>query len=266
MEKVSSNTASPTVALIGAGNLAVNLARALRRGGFRILQVYSRTEQAARTLAESVGAGYTVALEEVTPHADIYVVALTDSALSGLIPAIVAGREQALFVHTAGSIPMKIWEGHADRHGVLYPMQTFSKQREVEFREIPIFIESNSDEDERLLHDVASRLSGQVYGATSEQRRSLHLAAVFACNFTNAMYRLAAEVLEQYDLPFSAMLPLIDETAAKVHRLSPRQAQTGPAARGDEAVMAAHLEMLRSHPEWEEIYRLMSRRIADTKR
>ena len=156
---------------------------------------------------------------------------------------------------------MNIWEGKASRYGVFYPMQTFSKQREVDFRVVPFFIESNSSEDTELLKAIASVLSENVYEATSEQRRSLHLAAVFTCNFTNHMYALAAELLKMYDLPFNAMLPLIDETARKVHELEPKQAQTGPAVRYDENVINKHLEMLAGEPEMQELYRLVSESI-----
>lgn len=178
-----------------------------------------------------------------------------------LLPEIVAGKEGALLVHTAGSIPMSIWEGKTSRYGVFYPMQTFSKQREVDFRTIPFFIESNSSEDTELLKAIASVLSEKVYEATSEQRRSLHLAAVFTCNFTNHMYALAAELLKKYNLPFDAMLPLIDETARKVHELEPKQAQTGPAVRYDENVINKHLEMLADEPEMRELYQLVSENI-----
>ncbi len=178
-----------------------------------------------------------------------------------LLPQIVSGKENALWVHTAGSIPMNIWQGHVARYGVLYPMQTFSKQREVDFGQIPCFVESNSEEDVQLLKDIASALSEKVYEASSEQRKSLHLAAVFTCNFTNHMYVLAAELLKKYGLPFEAMLPLIDETARKVHELEPLAAQTGPAVRYDENVIDEHLRMLADEPQMLELYREISENI-----
>lgn len=144
---------------------------------------------------------------------------------------------------------------------LFYPMQTFSKLREVDFRDIPIFVESRSEEDTRFLKDIAATLSEQVYEATSEQRKSLHLAAVFTCNFTNHMYALAAELLKKYQLPFEAMLPLIDETARKVHELEPRAAQTGPALRYDENVIDGHICMLADEPEMQELYRKISESI-----
>lgn len=254
------------IVFIGAGNLATNLAKALYRKGFRIVQVYSRTEDSARRLAEEVEAEFTTHPEDINSFARLYIVSLKDSAVAELLPAIVAGkRKEALMVHTAGSIPMSIWEGHAEHYGVFYPMQTFSKQREVDFREIPFFIEASTPEDTELLKAIAATLSERVYEATSEQRKSLHLAAVFTCNFTNHMYTLAAELLEKYNLPFDVMLPLIDETARKVHELSPKAAQTGPAIRYDENVINNHLAMLSDDPGMQQLYELISRSIFNRK-
>ncbi len=254
-------TAEVSVVFIGAGNLATNLARAMHRAGYDIREVYSRTEESARSLAESVDAGWTTALDTVMTDAEIYIVALKDAVLAELLPQIAAGKGDALLVHTAGSIPMDIWKGHAVRYGVFYPMQTFSKQREVDFKDIPLFVEAARPEDTSWLKEVASTLSGKVYEATSEQRKSLHLAAVFTCNFTNHMYALAAELLARYQLPFDVMLPLIDETARKVHHLDPHEAQTGPAIRYDENVINAHLAMLAHDPEMQHLYEAISQSI-----
>ena len=140
-----------------------------------------------------------------------------------------------------------------------------SKQREVDFREIPFFIEASTPEDTELLKAVAATLSERVYEADSEQRKSLHLAAVFTCNFTNHMYALAADLLEKYHLPFDVMLPLIDETARKVHELKPKAAQTGPAIRYDENVINNHLGMLSDDVEMQRLYELISRSIFNRK-
>ncbi|WP_294628862.1 Rossmann-like and DUF2520 domain-containing protein [uncultured Bacteroides sp.] len=249
------------IVFIGAGNLATNLAKALYRKGFRIVQIYSRTEASARALAEQVEAEYTTDLQKIAREAKLYIVALKDAAFAELLPQITEGKQNALLVHTAGSMPMNIWEGYAERYGVFYPMQTFSKQREIDFREIPIFIEAERQEDAVLLKAIAATLSESVYEATSEQRKSLHLAAVFICNFTNHMYAMAADLLEKYHLPFDVMLPLIDETARKVHKLTPHEAQTGPAVRYDENVINNHLAMLADLPGLQEIYKLMSKSI-----
>ncbi|WP_300702028.1 Rossmann-like and DUF2520 domain-containing protein [Bacteroides sp.] len=250
-----------SIVFIGAGNLATNLAKALYRKGFRIVQIYSRTKESAVSLAEAVEAEYTTDLSSIVNDAQLYIVSLKDAAFVQLLPEIIAGKKNALWVHTAGSIPMNIWEGQAERYGVFYPMQTFSKQREVDFREIPIFVESHSAEDTLFLKDIASVLSEKVHEATSEQRKNLHLAAVFTCNFTNHMYALAADLLKKYQLPFDVMLPLIDETANKVHEMEPREAQTGPAVRYDENVINRHLQMLADEPHMQELYRLISENI-----
>lgn len=255
---MNKNIKNIPIVFIGAGNLAVNLAVALYRKGFRIVQIYSRTEASAKALAEKTNAAWTTDLKEITRKAQLYIVALKDSALIELLPEIVCGKENALLVHTAGSIPLSIWEGQTPHYGVLYPLQTFSKQREVDFSEIPFFIESSHPENTELLMIIASTLSEKVYEVHSEQRRSLHLAAVFACNFTNHMYVLAADLLKECQLPFEIMLPLIDETAWKVHEISPIEAQTGPAVRYDESVIRKHLDMLANNPARKEIYQLLS--------
>lgn len=247
-----------SIAFVGAGNLATNLAKALYRKGFRIVQVYSRTQESAQGLAQAVEAEYTTELSALTKEAQLYIVSLKDAAFVELLPQMVAGRGNALWVHTAGSIPMDIWQGHVERYGVLYPMQTFSKRREVDFGQIPFFVESPSEEDTLLLKAIAAALSQRVYEAGSEQRKNLHLAAVFTCNFTNHMYALAAELLKKHNLPFDTMLPLIDETARKVHELEPLAAQTGPAIRYDENVINGHLQMLADEPEMQELYRKIS--------
>jgi predicted short-subunit dehydrogenase-like oxidoreductase (DUF2520 family) len=250
------------IVFIGAGNLATNLAKALYRQGFRISQVYSRTESNARELANAVEAEWTDALENVSKDGEIYFVCLTDTALIELLPKIVMNKNNnALFVHTAGSIPMDIWKGQAEYYGVVYPMQTFSKQIEVDFSEIPIFIEASDEEVHDKLKAIVLTLSKKIYDASSEQRKILHLAAVFTCNFTNHMYALAADLLNRYHLPFEVMLPLVDETARKVHQLPPVATQTGPAMRNDEDVMNGHLKLLKDEPEIKELYELISKSI-----
>lgn len=251
------------IALIGAGNVATHLGKAWQQAGYTVVQVYSRTEQSASELATCLCVPFVTSLDEVCTDADIYVVAVKDAVLQELIPALVKGREAALFVHTAGSMPMSVWQGVAPRHGVLYPMQTFSKARKVDFASVSFFVEANHQEDKEVLKELAGALSPKVYEATSAQRTYLHMAAVFACNFANHMYTLSAQLLEKNGLPFDAMLPLIDETARKVHGLHPHDAQTGPAIRGDENVMGKHLAMLADEPEIKEIYRIISNSIQE---
>lgn len=252
------------IALIGAGNLATNLGRALVDAGHMVCQVYSRTQASADTLAVKLGSRGVSRLDEVVTDAQLYVVALKDSALAEVLPLLLQGRTHALWVHTAGSVPMSIWKEYGLKHyGVLYPMQTFSKAREVDFAEIPFFLEASGKMEMDILKSVASSVSHRVYEADSEQRRYLHLSAVFACNFTNAMYAASARLLEDHGLSFEVMLPLIDETARKVHTLHPSEAQTGPAVRYDRNVIDKHLAMLDEHPQYKELYELTSRIIHD---
>lgn len=244
--------------------MATRLGIALQQAGYGIVQVYSRTEASASALAGKLSVDYTVTVDAICRDADMYIVALKDTALQELAGSLVRGREHALFVHTAGSMPMDIWK-EAVRYGVLYPMQTFSKQREVDFRTVLFFIEASSADDLRQLRELAGRLSPKVYEVNSEQRRYLHIAAVFACNFANHMYALSAELLEKHGIPFEVMLPLVDETARKVHELTPLQAQTGPAIRYDENVINKHLSMLEDEPSVRELYEKISRSIHQMK-
>ena len=246
------------VILIGAGNLATHLGKAIFAAGHDVVQVFSRTMQSATALASEVGAQPVSDISDVRSDADLYVVSVKDSAIVELIPVLCKGKETKVFLHTAGSIPMDVFQGMALHYGVLYPMQTFSKQREVDFSQIPCFIEANDEHALQLIGDVAHQVSSMVYHLASEDRKYLHLSAVFACNFVNHCYALSREILEEHGIPFDVMLPLIDETAAKVHELDPKDAQTGPAVRYDENVLRAQGALLKSNPQMKDIYDRMS--------
>ena len=252
---------SKRVVLIGAGNVATHLGVGLQEAGWEVVQVYSRSFASASELASRLEVPFVTSMEDMCTDADIYLVMVKDAALQELIPVMVNGREKALFVHTAGSMSMDVWKGVAHHYGVLYPMQTFSKQRAVDFTSVSFFVEASGTEELSMLKSLASSLSPKVYEATSAQRTYLHMAAVFACNFSNHMYALSAYLLEKQGLPFDAMLPLIDETARKIHALRPVEAQTGPAVREDTNVMNKPLDMLADEPELKEIYRIISESI-----
>ena len=224
------------VVLIGRGRLATNLLAALQQAGHEVVSINSRT------------------LEGLPLEADAFIVAVKDSALEEVVRRATKGREQQLFLHTAGSMPMSLFEGHTSRYGVFYPMQTFSKERLVDFAEIPVFIEGADP----AIRPLAESISRRVYELSTEARKYLHLSAVFACNFVNHCYALSAELLEQHGLPFDVMLPLIDETARKVHELHPHDAQTGPAVRYDENVIRMQSALLADNPELQQIYELLS--------
>ncbi|MGL5273532.1 MAG: Rossmann-like and DUF2520 domain-containing protein [Phocaeicola sp.] len=254
------------IVLIGAGNVATHLGKVLQEVGHQVVQVYSYTKASAETLGNILQTPYTTSLEEVCRDADLYILSVKDAALAELIPQLVKGRDQACFAHTAGSLSINLFEGYATRYGVFYPMQTFSKERAVDFQTVSLFIEGSTPQITTELKALASQISPLVYEASSAQRAYLHIAAVFACNFTNHMYSLCASVLEQHQLPFHAMLPLIDETARKVHHLAPEKGQTGPAVRGDWNVVNKHIDMLSEQPELQAIYKQLSDSIYALKR
>lgn len=244
--------------MIGAGNLATNLGKALQNAGHDIVQVYSRTWEHAQQLATLIGGAATDNLSDIVDTADVYIFSLKDSALGDVIPQVTKGRGDKLMIHTAGSMPMNSFEGMAVHYGVFYPMQTFSKEREVDFKVIPCFIEGNDDFAKAKIRELAESISDRVYEMSSADRRYLHLAAVWACNFTNHCYEVSSEILAKHGVPFDVMLPLIDETASKVHELKPIDAQTGPAIRFDENVIRAQSALMKDNPIQKDIYERMS--------
>ena len=249
------------IVMIGAGNLATNLGKALYKEGFSIKQVFSRTEKSAKLLAQSIDASYTTSFEDIIPDQQLYIISLRDSAFLEHLPQIMKDKEGALVVHTAGSVPLDLLKEYTTSCGVFYPMQTFSKHREVSFAEIPIFIEAEQPADAQFLTSLAKQLSTKVYAADSSQRTKLHLAAVFASNFSNHMFALSSKVLAKYGLPLDAMSSLISETCRKAQEVDPFKAQTGPAVRCDHEVMKNHLEMLSDLPELQDIYKQISNSI-----
>jgi predicted short-subunit dehydrogenase-like oxidoreductase (DUF2520 family) len=249
------------IVFVGAGNLATNLALELKRRSFRIVQVYSRTMESATALAGEIACPATNNVAEIVSDAELYIFSVKDDALPELLKQMPSNN--GLWVHTAGSVPMNIFKPYSENFGVIYPFQTFSKTRRVDFKAVPFFIEANTPENLKKLRKVCSQLSGSVAELSSEKRRYLHLTGVFACNFANHLYTISKKLLEKEDIPFDVLLPLIDETTAKVHTLSPEAAQTGPAVRYDKKVIDRHLTML-DDSRLREIYRLISENIYET--
>lgn len=269
------------IVLIGAGNLATHLGKALHAAGHDMLQVFSRTMQSAETLASLLDAEPLTDIAQVRDEADVYIFSVKDSALLQLVAQLCRheadglgedgavnalrkakkGEHERVFLHTAGSMPLSVFKGMAQHYGVLYPMQTFSKQREVDFSIIPCFVEANDEFAQKQIEGMAREISGRVYQLSSEDRKYLHLSAVFACNFANHCYAISQELLEEHGIPFDVMLPLINETAAKVHEMKPKDAQTGPAVRYDENVIGKQSKLLENHPHFKKVYDSMSKSI-----
>lgn len=250
------------IALIGAGNVAHHLAPALLKAGVGLCQIYSRTLESARELGIKTGITYTSDTGAIYPDCDIYIFCVSDDALLSLYKSI-RMNENALILHTSGSLPMDIFKPFATRYGVLYPLQTFTKKRNLDFREIPLCIEAVNPEVMVEVRRLAGLLSSRVEEISSEKRKKLHLAAVFANNFVNHLYGIAEKMLEKEGLDFSLLRPLIFETAHKVMLLSPGNAQTGPARRGDENILAVHRAMLKDNREWLNLYSSLSESIRE---
>lgn len=251
------------IALIGAGNVATHLAQALLKGGANLCQIYSRSIESARELGKKTGITYTSETGTIYPDCDIYIFCVTDEALLPLFKSIRINKE-AIVLHTSGSLPMQILKSGAIHYGVLYPLQTFTKKRALDFREIPLCIEGSDEYVLRTLRELAGMLSFHVEEISSEKRKVLHLAAVFANNFVNGLYATAAQILEKEGLDFNLIRPLIFETAHKVMLMSPEEAQTGPAKRGDENILNMHKNMLKNDRHGLALYTMMSGMIRET--
>lgn len=249
------------IVIIGAGNVGCHLARKFHAASCNITQVAGRREANVKSLAGDVGAAHTLDLEKVITGQDLYILALPDEVMEDILPKLPLTNE--LIVHTSGSVPMNILAPYSENYGVFYPLQTFTRRRQIDMKEVPVFVEANRIDNENLLVDLGKNLSEKVMVVDSVRRQYLHIAAVFASNFSNHMYDIARSVLEEQGLDFDLLSPLIMETAAKATSLGPDKAQTGPARRSDLKVMEKHLEMLRGNKAAMEIYRRISDSIKD---
>lgn len=229
------------IIIIGKGNVATNLHYAFTKKGVACQMVSSRE-----------------GLDEV-PQANVYIYAVKDEALAEVVVQV-KDKEKALHLHTSGTMPITVFGADKPHAGIFYPFQTFSKARVIEdFSTVPVFFEARGIDDISAVYSLALTITSHVYEASQHDRERLHVAGVYACNFTNLMYTMAAELLKNTHIPFSALLPLIDETAAKIHALAPADAQTGPARRGDENVMNHHLALL--NDEQRVVYSILSEAI-----
>lgn len=249
------------IVILGAGNLSTHLSYALQQAEHEIVQIYSRTEASSSTLANKLYVPYTMDIKEINQDADLYIYAINDDALPEVISNVIT--PDAIHVHTAGSVDMNVFKGKRTNYGVFYPLQSFSKNKAVDFKEIPIFLESSSKEIENTLISLAETISNQVFVLNSEQRLQMHIAAVYVSNFVNYIYEIASQIVKSADIPFEVLQPLIDETAQKVKTLSPYDAQTGPARRNDIGVIQKHLEALKNQPKQQDLYKQITQMILD---
>lgn len=229
------------IQIIGRGNVGTNMQAAFLRQGIQVDMVSGHTLEGLRT------------------DANIYIYCVRDTVLSEVVQAVHVSPD-ALHVHTSGTMPVSVFGDDKPHAGVLYPLQTFSKSRIIEdFTEIPVFVEARQTDDLAAIYTLAQNITSHVYEVKQSEREKLHTCGVLVNNFPNALYAMAAELLESVHIPFQVLLPLIDETAAKVHTMAPREAQTGPAVRGDKVVMDKHKSLLTK--EDAELYQMISNRI-----
>lgn len=256
--------ALPEIDIIGTGNLASVLAPALEQNGFIVNNVYGRDLAKAKYLANRLyQAKATDALDFSESKSNVFLLAISDDALEEVSRELVL-PDDAIVAHTSGSSPLSVLGYTAVNNiGVFYPLQTFSKGRKVDFDEVPILIEGENKHTRTALTKIAKKLSGNVQEASSKQRLMLHLAAVYASNFTNAMLLHASDMLQAARLDFGLLGPLVAETFEKSFELGPLKAQTGPAKRNDLEIIEKHLEMLADLPDKQEVYKLISQQIMD---
>lgn len=248
-----------TIVIIGAGNVATHLSMALKNAGYPILQVFSRKIDNAFTLASLVEAKAIDKLSDIEREADLYIIAVSDVAIGQVVEAM--PEVKGVVAHTAGSVDMDVLNRFV-RYGVIYPFQTLTKEKELDFRKVPLLIEENGSVARRILLELANAISDHVQKANSAKRKTLHIGAVFSSNFVNHLYAIAYELLKKEGLDFSLLEPLIKETTQKALTMSPIDAQTGPARRGDRAVMERHKELLNSNSFYHEIYSILSESIS----
>ncbi len=248
------------IALIGAGNVASWIAYRLRDSKeFPIGQVYSRQMKHARRIADMVGAEPIDDLKLLDPSCEIYLFSLKDDAYRSVLPNL--EFELPVALHTAGTVSQDVFEGFARQYGVLYPLQTFTKGMDMSSLKVPLCVEDSKLQDRaQRVWMLAAELSDNVVPMTEQQRQKLHLAAVFACNFSNAMYAIADELLQEGELSLELLKPLLWQTLEKINTMTPMEAQTGPAQRNDRKVMEQQLAAL-PNEEMRTIYRVVSKYI-----
>lgn len=247
------------IVILGSGNVATLLGTSLSKAGYNIIQVWSRNLEHAKALANLLHTQFTDDIDQVVDSADLYILSISDDA----IPSVVSKMKpiSGIITHTSGSTSIDVFHNKFSSYGVFYPFQTFSIGKEIDFKKVPVLLEGSGPNSLSVLESVALSISDKVQECNSEQRKVLHIAAVFASNFTNHLYTISQKLLEDNGLDFDLIRPLILETALKVQKIMPAEGQTGPAVRNDLSIINSHLKQLESKPELSAIYRLLSDQI-----
>lgn len=253
----------PEIVLLGAGNLANHLGLALFEAGIKVRQVVNRTRVTGEALAKRLNATFVSQTADMDRNADVYILAVSDHALHHFATHLRLPNK--LVIHLSGSVDMEILTSISTQTAVLYPLLTFPKEQKVDFREVPICIEANSSANLEQMREIANKISAHVYMVDSIQRQWLHLAAVFASNFTNFMFTLSQDVVRAHGIDFELLRPLIRQTVKNAEYDHAFDFQTGPAFRNDLVTLHKHRQLLESNPAYRDIYDLISEDIIQYK-
>ncbi len=249
------------ISFIGSGNVATHLAIALKKiSGIKINQIISKNRSHAKNLAMLVKADYSHELSRLKNNFDLLILSVNDDGLDDILSQT-AFPNNKILCHTAGSVSSEIFKNISRKYGVIYPLQTISKNKDLDWKSIPVMITASDESTEKRLLQLVKQLTRETHVISDEQRFALHVAAVFACNFSNAMMQVSEQLCEENNIDFDLLQPLIKETFSKVDKMGPKNAQTGPAKRGDQAVISKHLDFLKNHPAEKKIYELLSEHI-----
>ncbi|MEM1137027.1 MAG: Rossmann-like and DUF2520 domain-containing protein [Bacteroidota bacterium] len=251
------------ISFIGAGRVAWHLSQAFTKAGFTIFEVYSRNKSSALKVTNKIKQGKPTNKTDLSgSEANIFIIAVPDDIIAE-IPNTIVFPKNSLILHTSGTVPLSILSTHFYRTGILYPLQTFSFDRQVHFENIPVCIEASDTQSLEVIKLISQSISDHVYEMNSEKRRKLHLAAVFACNFTNYLFTLSKEILTKERIAFDILANLVKETTEKAFEIGPESAQTGPAYRKDFNTISAHLKVLSEEKNKKEIYELLTKNIVE---
>ncbi len=244
------------IVLIGSGNLATQLAPALKKSGNQIVCVYSRKIKNATTLANKIKTKATNKISELPIDADLYIVAIQDDAIQLVLDQLEFNPK--LIVHTSGSVPLTVLSSKYKNSGVFYPLQTFTRTVKTNWNTIPILIEGSNKFSIQILEKLANEISKKVVKVNSTKRSSIHLAAVFANNFVNHLYTISSDILKKEKISFDILKPIISETTSRVMNGDPHKIQTGPAKRKDHKTISKHLTMLQRDSDKKKVYQSLT--------
>ncbi|TDS11108.1 Rossmann-like and DUF2520 domain-containing protein [Sphingobacterium paludis] len=252
------------ITILGSGNVATHLGKALLEAGHRIVEIYSRNLANAQALASQVGATATDLVTRLRDDADIYLLAVSDQAIETLasqLPVSIRG----MVVHCSGATTMDVLASF-QRYGVIYPPQSLRKEHDTQMASIAFGIEGNTTETEDALLELVQEFAPKSFRCNSQQRLALHIGAVFANNFTNSLFQISFELLQAHRLPFHLLHPIMQETVEKAIQHEPRSVQTGPAQRDDQTTIDKHLNFISEKPNWVKIYQRLTEEIAIKKK